>query len=491
MRRTRPSARIPAPAERGLRCKGPVSGSVAGDHDAARDRPPFSRLPVATGRPGLSLIPPLHAAFLLFAVACTASAPAVDPDLATYIAGIHAIDDHAHPMRPVMAGEPADTDFDALPLDGIPPFDIPWRLLLENPEWDGVARVVFDVADADTSADGLRAAREQARAAHGRDYALWVLDRIGTDIMLANRIAMGDGLAPPRFRWIAFADPLLFPLDTRAEAGRTPDAAALYPKEDALLRRYMADLGVTTLPRSLAGFVTDVVFATLGRERQLGAVAIKFEAAYLRSLDFTDPDADAATRVYARYVNGGAPTRAEYKVLEDYLFREIAREAGRLGMVVQIHVFNGFGGYYDTSGSEPRRLQPVFDDPSLRGTRFVIVHGGWPEVGQSESMMSKPNVWADISMMDLVLEPSRLALVLRQWLQRWPDRVLFGSDAFDGGPDQTWADVAAFSSRSARDALGIALTGMLRDGEITRERAQDLARMVLRENALAVYPLAD
>jgi hypothetical protein len=29
---------------------------------------------------------------------------------------------------------------------------------------------------------------------------------------------------------------------------------------------------------------------------------------------------------------------------------------------------------------------------------------------------------------------------------------------------------------------------MLRDGEITRERAEALARMVLRENALAAYP---
>jgi uncharacterized protein len=431
-------------------------------------------------------------AVLLLLAACTRGSPAaVDADLAGYIADIHAIDDHAHPMRPVMAGEPADTDFDALPLDGIPEFDIPWRLKLENPEWAGTARTLFDVADSDTAAAAFRGAREQALAAHGKDYAIWVLDRMGTDIMLANRIAMGDGLAPPRFRWIAFADPLMFPLDTRAEGGRTPDVAALYPKESALLQRYMTDLGVSTMPHSLAAWLSDVVLPTLARERDNGAVAIKFEAAYLRALDFDDPDVDAATRIYGRYVNGGAPTHAEYKTLEDYLFREIVREAGRLGMAVQIHVFNGFGGYYDTNGSDPGLLQHLFDDPTLRGTKFVIVHGGWPLVGQTESMMARPNVWADISMMDLVLEPSRLALVLRQWLQRWPDKVLFGSDAFDGGPDQTWADVAAFSTRSARDALGLALTGMLRDGEITRDYAQDLARKVLRENALAVYPLAN
>ena len=44
-------------------------------------------------------------------------------------------------------------------------------------------------------------------------------------------------------------------------------------------------------------------------------------------------------------------------------------------------------------------------------------------------------------------------------------------------------------SATARRALGLALTGMLRDGVITRERAEQLARMVMRENAVALYGL--
>ena len=40
-----------------------------------------------------------------------------------------------------------------------------------------------------------------------------------------------------------------------------------------------------------------------------------------------------------------------------------------------------------------------------------------------------------------------------------------------------------------REALGIALTGMMRDGEVSRVRAQELARMVLRENARRLYGL--
>jgi predicted TIM-barrel fold metal-dependent hydrolase len=251
----------------------------------------------------------------------------------------------------------------------------------------------------------------------------------------------------------------------------------------------MDDLGQTALPTTLGAYVRDVVQATLRREREGGAVGIKFEAAYLRPLDFADPDSAAATRIYARYAGGGAPTLAEYRTLEDYLFRQIAAEAGRLELPVQIHALDGFGGYYDARGAQPFLLESVFDDPGLRDTRFVIVHGGWPEIGQTEAMIGKPNVYTDISMMDLILEPSRLALVLRQWLPRWPEKVLFGSDAFDGGDTQSWAEVAAFSTRSARRALALALTGMMRDGEIGRERAEALARMVLRENAERLYRL--
>jgi len=117
------------------------------------------------------------------------------------------------------------------------------------------------------------------------------------------------------------------------------------------------------------------------------------------------------------------------------------------------------------------------------------VHGGWPHVDETQALMSKPNVYADISMMDQILSATLLAGVLRQWLGEWPTKVLFGTDAFDGGAEQGWEQVAWVGSTTARRALAIALTGMMRDGEIDRDRAQALARMVLRENAAAVYGL--
>jgi predicted TIM-barrel fold metal-dependent hydrolase len=281
----------------------------------------------------------------------------------------------------------------------------------------------------------------------------------------------------------------MLPLDVSGEAARTPDTRPLYPREAKLLQRYLRDLNLGTLPGTLDDYVRTVVAPTLARHHANGAVAVKFEAAYLRALDFDDPDLAGAQRVYARYVRGGVPTRAEYKTLEDYLFRAIAREAGRQQLAVQIHVLETFGGFYSARGSAPHLLEPAFNDSTLRGTKFIIVHGGWPLVGETQGLLGKPNVYADISMMDNILSPAVLASVLRQWLGEWPDKVLFGSDAFDGGVEQGWEQIAWVASNTARRALAIALTGMMRDGEITREHAQTLARMVLRENAATVYGL--
>ena len=416
----------------------------------------------------------------------------VDSALLAYVMAIRAVDVHAHPMRPVAPGAPADTEFDALPLDGIPPFPVPHRLTLDDPVWRAAQDALFRVPAASSDSAfraALRAAVEGTRRERGQGFPAWTLDAAGIEVMLANRIAMGAGLESPRFRWVPFADPLLLPLDTRREAGRTADTRSLYPKEAALLARYMREVRVAKLPPTLDAYVGTVVRPTLQRWRSGGAVGVKLEAAYLRPLDFDDADPAAARTVYARYAPGGVPTHAEYKTLEDYLVRVVAREAGRLGLTMQIHTLETFGGYYQSSGAAPHLLEPLVNDSTLRATKFVIVHGGWPLIGETQALLSKPNVYADISMMDVMLSPAVLAGVLRQWLGEWPDKVLFGSDAFDGGPEQGWEQVAWVGSTTARRALAIALTAMMRDGEITRSRAESLARMVMRENAMAAYDL--
>ena len=417
----------------------------------------------------------------------------VDRALAEDIFKIRAIDNHAHPLRAVREGE-EDREFDALIPDALEPSPLPVRLRPDNAEYAAAWRDFWGYRHEDMSEAHAREvveARRRAMSEHGDGYPAWVLDRLNIEVMFANRVAMGRGLVPERFRWVAFDDALILPLSSAAVRRTHPDYAAFYPGEDALLKRYLSELRLTAVPPTLREYLSRVVTPTLERQRRGGAVAVKFEAAYLRALDFADaPESDAA-RVYARYARAPstnvAPAAAEYKPLQDFLFRYVAREAGRLGMAVHIHTGNGVGGYFGVSGSNPALLEPALDDPTLRKTTFVLIHGGWPFTEQTAALLLKPNVYADFSAQTFARSPHSLAATLRGWLELAPEKVMFATDAFALTPEVGWEEVGWLSNRTGRDALALALTGMVRDGEITRPRASELARMVMRDNAAKLY----
>jgi uncharacterized protein len=230
-----------------------------------------------------------------------------------------------------------------------------------------------------------------------------------------------------------------------------------------------------------------VVTPTLERQKAGGAVAEKFELAYLRSFDFSDPPSREVENIYAKWVGHGEPDAAEYKLLQDFLFRYIATECGRLGMPVHLHAMAGAGSYFSVGGVNPLLLEPLFNDLRLRKTSFVLLHGGWPYIREIGSLLQKPNVYLDISSQDLIIPSHTEAQWLREWLELEPEKVLFGTDGYSYSDGLGWPESTWIANRNAREALGIALTGMLRDGEIDRKRAGELARLVLRGNAEALY----
>ena len=63
----------------------------------------------------------------------------VDSALASYIARIRAVDNHTH----VNSVVPADSESDALPLDGLVPFPLPERLRPDNPAWIAAYRALY------------------------------------------------------------------------------------------------------------------------------------------------------------------------------------------------------------------------------------------------------------------------------------------------------------------------------------------------------------
>jgi predicted TIM-barrel fold metal-dependent hydrolase len=140
------------------------------------------------------------------------------------------------------------------------------------------------------------------------------------------------------------------------------------------------------------------------------------------------------------------------------------------------------------NGSNPALLEGVLNDPSLRKTTFVLVHGGAGAFTRYTSyLLMKPNVYADFSEQTWLVSTRRLSEVIREWLEWYPEKVMFGTDLYPNTPEINWEEIGWQTTHSGREALAIALSGMMQDSQITRERALELARMALHDNAAKLY----
>ena len=426
-----------------------------------------------------------------------------EPALVAEISKIKAIDHHAHPLKVLKEGE-RDTEWGDLSYHsreaaskdpGAQMGLIPFRLRPKSPEFIAAWQALYGLPVGPLSKGFLQEliqAKRQIMQEQGERYPTWVLDKTGIETMFANRVVMHPSLPAPRFRWVPYVDALMFPLSNEELRKARPDLIIAFNSLERLQKTHLTDLALSRLPPRLEGYLSRVVTPTLELMKRKGAVAVKFQTAYLRTLDISNPSTARAKAVYARWVQGGKPTAGEYKALQDYLFRFISREAGRLELAVHIHTGFGIGQYFDIADSNPLLLEPLFNDPGLRKTNFVMLHGGWPFGQQASAMLLKPNVYLDFSGRVFLFYPRDLSRILRSWLELSPDKVLFGTDGFEIDPEMpflNWEELTLIGTDSARQALAMVLTEMIHDREITFEEGVAIARKVLRENAVHLYKL--
>ncbi len=412
----------------------------------------------------------------------------MDAALESELRQVTAIDNHAHPMKVVTYGE-EDHDYDALPADAIVDLALPTPFRQDSNHFPPAWRALFNYPYSDMSKEHAAVvdkARRDMMKEKGDLYPSWVLNHANTEIMLANRVAMGRGLPSDRFKWVPFIDCFLFPLSNELAKNKDPEHRAFLDREETLLKGYLVGAQLRRTPSSFDEYLS-FVSHTLESWKSSGAVAVKFEMAYLRDLQISNPPRESAERVYTIYAGSSEPSAEEYKVLQDYLFRHLAHEAGRLGLPVHIHSSIGAGSYFRTSNADPLALESLFNDPALRKTKFVMLHGAWPFAREAAALILKPNVYVDYSGFSYLTYPAEASRALRLYLEAAPEKVLYGSDASPFSSSVGWEETAWLGARDGRLALELALTGMMRDGEITPDGAKALGRRVLRENARQLY----
>jgi len=394
---------------------------------------------------------------------------------------IRIYDNHAHP------GFPDDADVDAMAAP--PEMSSVVRLREDNPEFVAASKALFGYPYDDFKPEHAKWLADKKKAAEqtgGSAYFDEILDKLGVETCLANRAMMAPYLDPKRFHWVFFGDSFFYPFDNSDQSASSPDMAVYIPLQEKMLARYKKQMNVEGLPADLPGYES-FVRATVAENQKRGGVAVKFEAAYFRTLYFTDPARERARAIYAKYHSGGIPSADDYRVFQDYIFRVIVDQAGKLHLPVHFHSAVGIGDYFSLRQGNVLNLENILRNPRYKDVTFVLLHGGWPYEREAALLTAVKNVYLDTSLQSEMLYPSQLKEVLKQLLTLYPDKMMFGSDAFPfndalGAEESYWLAV-----RTSRTALAAALAELVSERAISTDKALELAHMYLHDNAVKLY----
>ncbi len=437
----------------------------------------------------------IHLAFSFFAamilaatVAAQARPRASEADIQkTYdrllkqIEKIPIYDNHSH------ATFPDDSDMDAM--TGPPGETSVLRLREDNPEFVAAAKSLFGYPYNDFQPEHAKWLIDKKKAAEkdgGTAYWDGILDKLKIETCLANRVALAPYLDPKRFHWVFFVDSFLFPFDNHDQTAKNGDMGVYIPLQEKVLQRYMKQAGVSGLPADLAAYES-LVRQTLTDNQKNGGVAMKFEAAYFRSLYFRDPTREKADAIYTKYHGGGVPSEDEYRTFQDYVFRVVIDQAGKLNLPVHFHSAVGIGDYFSLRNGNPLNLENVLRDPRYAKVNFVLIHGGYPYTLDMIWLTAAKNVYTDSSLMGYYVYPSELKNILKQWISLFPERMMFGSDAFPFGDAVGAEETFWLAARSARTGIAAALAELVSEGAFSEEKALELAHMYLHDNAAKLY----
>jgi hypothetical protein len=391
------------------------------------------------------------------------------------------VDMHAHP------GYWDDPDVDAM---AVTTTDLdPARSRPTNEEWIAAAKALYGYPYADFSPEHVRWLHDkddELRKQAGKEYLSKILDKVGIQVSVANRVAMDYLDGNPRFRWVFFVDPFMFPFDN-SKLSISPDRAVYFPIQEKALHRYLQQAGAAQLPADFAGYEA-AMHKVLEQDKQQGAVALKFEAPYFRSLvGIADPPREQAEAIYNKYRAGGTPTADEYRVFQDYIFRSLVAQAAPLHLEVHIHSAVGSGNYYHLSEGNAMDLENILRDPRYKDTTFVMIHGGFPYTEQSIWLAALPNVYLDTSEFNTLIYPAQYSRILKEWFEIFPEKIVFGSDCFPYSREIAVPETYWLAVQTARAASAAALAEMISEGEINETRAMEIARGYFHDNTAKLF----
>jgi uncharacterized protein len=210
-----------------------------------------------------------------------------------------------------------------------------------------------------------------------------------------------------------------------------------------------------------------------------GAVAFKSVIAYRSGLDIQAVSEGDARR---NFEAARGESESAQKAFRDFLVchtLDIARERG-----LWVHFHTGVGDpdiVYQHAN--PARLYPLLHSERFRRNQVVLVHAGWPWVGEAAAMAAVlPNVYLDVSEGALFGMPNLRQRILEA-LEACPySKILYGSDG--SLPEGVW-----IAAKRCKAVLARVVENLVAEGFCSQREAHRVARAILSENAAHLYGL--
>lgn len=175
--------------------------------------------------------------------------------------------------------------------------------------------------------------------------------------------------------------------------------------------------------------------------------------------------------------------RAALKAYQDYLFRHVYVKAGEIGRPIILHTAVALHPHLRTEWNDPRPLYDIFMDPEIQraGTRFVLIHSGYPSHHVVAAMISQfPNVCADVSF--YAKYPAALEEIYRAFLSLGPhEKVMHGSDS------NTVPEEVGYCAWNSRSVLARVLNDYRTHYGWSQADVEKSANSILHGNARRVF----
>ena len=243
-----------------------------------------------------------------------------------------------------------------------------------------------------------------------------------------------------------------------------------------------ADRHITSLDEFL-----EAVFCVLKRGKERGAVGLKDQKAYNRSLRYDLAPRCDAERLFNHLLAdpNNALVWPEAKPLDDFLFHQYMRFARELDLPVQLHTGHMAGIYNRVDKANASLLTPVLE--LHQGVRFDLFHGNWPELGPILFLAKNyPNVALDCCWLPII-DPLYAEELLRRAVVAVPHTKVHGF----GGDYMETPEFSAAHLTIARHVIASALADLVERGWLDNDAAVHIAAGWLFDNPNTFFRLGE